>query len=194
VWSAVLASIFLAPGPALAQTEWQIRPFAGITFGGGTTLLADLDNATGSPNFVLGADVGLLGDILGIEADIGYAPGFFEGGGEELISESSLTTITGNVLVGLPRQTTQYTLRPYFVGGFGMMHARTFDSLLVLPLSLTRAVFDVGGGATGPLSDRTGLSWELRYFRNVGGGLRGQSSLPERLSFWRANMAVVFRY
>jgi hypothetical protein len=191
--NAVLALAFLVPASAHAQTEWQIRPFAGFTFGGGTTLL-DLDDATGGFNTVFGAGVALLGDVAGVEADIGYAPGFFEGGDARLVSSGSVTTITGNVILGPPRRVTEYTLRPYFVGGFGLVHVRTFDSLSVFSLSLTRPALDLGGGVTGALSDRTALSWELRYFRSVGGDLRGQSFGPEELSFWRANMAVVFRY
>jgi len=48
------------------------------------------------------------------------------------------------------------------------------------------------------LSNRFGLSWDARYFRSVGGGnSQGVSLSPdeasERLSFWRASMAFVFR-
>ena len=53
---------------------------------------------------------------------------FFRGGTRDLdfklVSKSSVLTFTGNVIVGLPRRATEYTLRPYFVGGFGLMRAR----------------------------------------------------------------------
>jgi hypothetical protein len=54
---------------------------------------------------------------------------------------------------------------------------------------------DIGGGATGFLSDRLGVSWELRHFRTIGrGGLSGTSVGPEQLAFWRATMAIAIRY
>jgi len=34
----------------------------------------------------------------------------------------------------------------------------------------------------------------VRHFRSVGGKARDLSIGRERLSFWRANMALVFRY
>ena len=53
---------------------------------------------------------------------------------------------------------------------------------------------DFGGGATGFLNDRVGLSWEVRHFRSFNGQAHGNSLGNEQLSFWRANMAVTFRY
>jgi hypothetical protein len=42
-----------------------------------------------------------------------------------------------------------------------------------------------------------GLSWDARYFRSVGGKLRGVSIDPEeaseQLSFWRVSVALVIR-
>ena len=184
--------MLVAPSPALADTEWQIRPFAGVTFGGGTTL-NDLDHASGKPNIVLGVSAGWLGDIVGVEADLGHAPGFFQTGNVHLVVSSRVTTLTGNVIVGLPRRATEYSLRPYFVGGLGVMVARAADSLNALPVEMTRPAFDLGGGVSGALSDRTGLSWELRYFRSVHGKVDPIGVGLERLSFWRANMTLVVR-
>ncbi|OFW19995.1 MAG: hypothetical protein A3H97_22540 [Acidobacteria bacterium RIFCSPLOWO2_02_FULL_65_29] len=189
----LLAAALVAPPPALGATEWQIRPFAGVTFGGGTTL-NDPDLAVGKPNLVLGVSGGLLGDIVGIEADVGHAPGFFQTGDGTLVSSSRVTTFTGNVIVGLPRRATEYSLRPYFVGGLGVMRAHAVDSLGdAVPVDMTRPAFDLGGGLGGALSNRTGLSWELRYFRSFRGKVDPLGVGLERLSFWRANMAVVIR-
>jgi hypothetical protein len=180
---------------AQAATEWQIRPFAGVTFGGGTTLL-DLESAAGHPHVVTGIGGALLGDVIGVDADLGYLPGFFENGNLHLVSRSSVITFTGNVVIGVPRHLTAYTLRPYVVGGFGLMHARIDDLQDLFPVRATLPAVDVGGGATGFLSNRIGLNWELRYFRSVSGSIdpRAISLLPEQLSFWRASMALVVRY
>lgn len=190
-----LALALLASSAAWASTEWQVRPFAGVTFGGGTTLY-DLDRVSGKPNVVVGVSGGLLGEVIGFEVDFGHAPGFFESGDQHLVTNSRVTTLTGNISLGMPRSATEYTLRPYFVGGFGFMHAHVDDLYSALPVAMTRPALNLGGGVSGALSDRTGLSWELRHFRSLGGDTdpRGQSIGSEKLSFWRANMALVIRY
>jgi hypothetical protein len=187
----VLAAVLLMPGTASA--EWQIRPFLGLTFGGGTTLV-DLEEAAGDPNFVYGGSVQWLGNIVGVEGDVGFGPGFFESGDQILVTDSEVMTVTGNVVITLPRRATEYTLRPYFAGGFGLMHVRKSDASQTFSTNNLAAI-NVGGGATGFVTDRVGLSWDLRYFRNVTGPELGAGETfgEARLSFWRATMAVVFR-
>ena len=190
-----LLTIALLLFPASAPLEWQIKPFLGVTFGGDTTFV-DLEQAAGHPNIVVGiSGLLLLGDVIGVEADLGHAPGFFQFGNQRLILRSSTTTLTGNVLVGPPRRMTEYTLRPYVVAGGGLMHVRIDDALSVYGAEYLPAM-DVGGGVTGFLSGRIGVNWDVRYFRSVGGtaGGRGLSFGAEQLSFWRANMALAIRY
>jgi hypothetical protein len=180
--------------PATARAEWQIKPFVGLTFGGGTTFV-DPEHAVGKPNPVFGVTGVLLGEVLGLDADFGRAPGFFQYGDQKLLLGSATNTLTGNVVIALPRRMTEYTLRPYFVAGAGLIHATIDGSFGAVKVSSTRPALDVGGGATGFLSKRVGVSWELRHFRSLGKGpLHGASIAGERLSFWRADMAVVIRY
>jgi len=193
----LLMLALLVPCSARASNEWQIRPFVGVTFHGGTTLgNLDLAGGAGDPHIVAGIGGALLGDVIGLEADFGHVPGFFGPGALHLVSQSGVTTFTGNVVIGIPRHMTTYTLRPYVVGGFGLVHASIDDLNDVFPVRKTLPAIDVGGGATGFLSNRIGLSWELRYFRSVGGSVDplAISPLPEQLSFWRASMALVIRY
>jgi hypothetical protein len=179
-----------------SRAEWQIRPFLGATFGGGTTFV--LTEPAGTSNVILGANGALLSNVFGVEVDFGYAPGFFESGDNPLVRVSRLTTLTGNVVITAPRRITEYTLGPYFVVGGGLMRLYGDDELGVFPLRRTLGAVDVGGGVTGNLSDQFGLNWDARYFRSVGGGVSGISVDPqdasERLSFWRASMALVLRY
>jgi len=186
----VFALLLLFPGAA--DAEWQIKPFLGITFGGSTTFV-DAEEAVGKPNGVFGATVVLLGNVLGVDGDVGTAPGFFQAGKEVVIS-SRVTTLTGNVVVAVPKRMAEYALRPYFVGGMGLMHVKNEGRQGALPVLRTLPAVDIGGGATGFLNERVGLNWEVRYFHSLGGDTRGNSFLPERLSFWRASMAVTFRY
>ncbi len=187
-----LTLLLLWPRPALA--EWQVKPFLGVTFGGQTTFV-DLEKAASRPNPVIGVSGVVLGEVLGFDADLGRAPGFFQRGGQGLVSASAVTTLTGNVIVAVPKRIARYTLRPYFVGGVGLMHVRIDGRLSGLQVASTLPAMDLGGGATGFLNDRMGLSWEVRHFRSVGRHPpRGASFGDERLSFWRANMDVVIRY
>jgi hypothetical protein len=194
-----LLALTLLLWPAQAFAEWQVRPFLGVSFRGDTTFV-DLTGAAGrpSPNVVIGGNGAFLGNVIGIEADFGYAPGFFQSGDENVVRGNSATTLTGNIIITLPRRVSEYTLGPYFVAGLGLMHARIDDALDVLSVARTLPAMDIGGGVTGYLSARFGLIWDARYFRNLGGQLSGISADPvdasEQLSFWRASMGLVIRY
>src|SRR5580765_4848569 len=125
VVAGVTLGLLLFRTPALAA-EWQLRPFAGATYGGdstflfvGPTLLAPNPN---HPHFTYGVSGLLLGEIFGVEADFGHTPGFFQASDAPRVIDSGVFTLTGNLVVAMPRHLTQYTLRPYLVGGAGMMH------------------------------------------------------------------------
>jgi hypothetical protein len=173
----------------------QIRPFIGATFGAGTTLL-DFGNVAGKANLVIGASAVFLGEMVGTEIEIADAPGFFDPDNNSLLRDSRVTTISGNVIVAAPRRMTEYSLRPYLLGGGGLMRIRTTTTLNVFDTSSVTPMLDVGVGVVGFLTNRTGVYWELRRFQSVGGdtGKVGLSWGDEHLSFWRATMGVAIRY
>ena len=76
------------------------------------------------------------------------------------------------------------------------MRSRIDDAKSLLSVSSSLAAWDMGVGVTGFLSDRFGVSWDVRYFRSVGGKDQGVglSTGLEQVSFWRANMALAIRY
>jgi hypothetical protein len=190
-----IACLMMCSGTAAA--EWQVQPFVGLTFHG-TTSFVDLENAAGDPNIAYGVRGVLLGEVFGIDADIGYAPGFFQSGKQPsvLTSSSSVTTVTGNVVIALPRRIAQYSLRPYFVGGGGLIRARSEDAFHALTISSNLAAIDVGGGVTGFLTNRVGVDWQVRRFSSLRGKTQfnGTTFAPAQLSFWRASMALALRY
>jgi hypothetical protein len=192
--SVLTVAVFLLSA-ATAAAEWHIKPFVGLTFGGGTTFV-DPERAVGAPNFVAGVTGGLQGEVFGIEGELGWAPGFFQARALELLLSSSVTTLTGNLVAALPQRIAEYTLRPYLVAGAGMMHVQTQGRLGALPVSSTLPTMDFGGGATGFFNERVGLNWEIRRFRSFArkGRTSGVSFGDEQLSFWRATMAVAIRY
>jgi hypothetical protein len=187
-------AILLFNASRASSAEWQIKPFVGVTYGGATTYF-DPEHAVGHPNPAIGVSGMLLGDIFGVEADFGHAPGFFQRDNQVLVSDSSATTLTGNIVVALPRRLAEYSLRPYFVGGAGFMAVRIDDALGNPFISRSLQAMDLGGGVTGFLTKRVGVSWDVRYFRSIDRTFEsGLSLASEQLSFWRANMAIAIRF
>lgn len=189
----LLVCALLVLQPATGWAEWQLKPFAGATFGGANTIL-DFDQVAGERKFVLGGSATWLGNFIGVEGDIATVPGFFQTVSQQSVLGSSVTMLTGNVVLTLPRKMTQYGLRPYFVGGGGLVRASIDHELALFDVQTSLRVIDVGGGVTGFLTDRVGLNWDVRYFRSVGGKEgTGLSFGKEQISFWRTTMGVAIR-
>ncbi len=189
------ALAFVVIGSTQAWAERQVKPFVGTSFRGGTTFI-DVENAAGQPSIVLGANGVLLGEVFGLDVDVGYSPGFFESSSHNLVLSSSVTTLSGGVILALPRRLAEVGLRPYLVGGGGLMRVRINQTFDMLRVARTLPAVNVGGGVTGFLTDRIGLNWEVRYFRNVGSDSSGSgvSFGREQISFWRGSMALAIRY
>lgn len=187
------AAIVGAPTQAWAA-DWQLRPFVGFTFAGDTTFV--LSDAASKPHATIGVNATWLGDIVGVDVDIARTGGFFQtGDAGELVIGSSVTTVTGNVVVGVPRRFTEYVLRPYVVAGGGVMRMRLEDVYEVFSFSQVRPTVDFGAGAVGFITNRVGVAWEVRRFQSIGAEQQiGLSLGDEKLSFWRATMAVAIRY
>jgi hypothetical protein len=158
--------------PRLAAAEWHFAPLVGLTFAGNTSLI-DPDRATDDTHMNFGGSVSLLGGgLFGIEGLVVFTPRFFKGD-PDLVKSSRSIAMMGNVVLTAPRQWTEYFLRPFVSGGLGLMHVgyeHRFEALD--PLSENIAGFNVGGGAVGFLTPRTGVRFDLRYYSN----LYGQSS------------------
>ena len=199
-WGTVRSTTVLTAGLLLMSTraetaDRQIRPLVGVTFGGGTTFV-DPESAVGTPNLAIGVSAVFLGEVFGAEVDVADAPGFFESGDKNLVHVSHVTTISGNVIVAAPHRLTEYSLRPYFVGGAGLMRVGTTTAFSVFDVSTVIAEVNAGVGAVAFLTNRIGVCWDIRRFQSVGTGTgtAGLSFGEERLSFWRAGMSVAIRY
>lgn len=189
-----LAAILTASTVSAADN--QVRPFFGGTFGGHTTFV-DPDHATDKLHPSVGVSFVTLGNVLGLDVDVADTPGFFQtGDSANLVLSSRVTTLTGNIVVAAPRSRTEYGLRPYIVGGAGLMRARSHDYFGSFEVSSILPAFDVGAGVLGFVTSRVGVGWEVRRFESLGrsSAERGITIGKERLSFWRASMAFVYRY
>ena len=191
--TALLSAILFAV-PRAVHADLLITPFAGGSFAPETTLLIPEEGA--GRKFTLGAAVVLLSDSLfGLEAEVGHTAGFFQGDDPlGLVLSSRVTTVTGNVILALPLAVTRESLRPYLVGGLGLMQARSKNAAGVFPLDKNFLAVDLGGGAIGFVTDRTGLRFDLRHIK-AASGADGPFARPgiSRLSFWRATVGIVLR-
>ena len=187
--------LFLWTSPATAHADWLITPFLGTSFAGKTTFLVFGEGA--GRRLTLGASVSLLGDgIFGLEAEIGHTARFFEGNDPlGLVLTSRVTTVSGNAIVTAPLALTRESLRPYFVGGIGLMQARSRHAAGLFPLDENLLAVNLGVGAIGFVTERTGLRFDVRHFRAL-----GTADAPlartgaSRLSLWRISVGVALRY
>jgi len=187
--------LLLAPAPARAQTDFLIVPFFGLKFGGQTSIAIG-EPTVGEKKLTFGVSTTVLGDkFLGVEADIEQTPQFFGPGLQRTVSSSGVTTLTGNVIVALPKAITQESLRPYVVAGVGLMHARLSTQVSLLDTKSNLLGLDIGGGVIGFVSPRAGARFELRHFKNLTDDATGAVTIGgTKLSFWRLTAGLVLRY
>jgi hypothetical protein len=198
--SACLAIVgALLSSPASAADK-QIKPFIAMSFGGRTTFV-DLENeqpvgggaAPLDRDLALGVGTAVLWDIVGLDVDFARQ----SRDNEAKALSNSITTLTGNIVLTLPHHLTEYSLRPYFVGGAGLMRRTVDDFFGAFPQSLNLAAIDLGGGVTGFVTNRVGVSWEVRRFQSFTRNPPPDEALTfgaGKLTFWRASMALVLRY
>lgn len=192
-----LLLLLLIPTSAHAQTDLLLIPFVGAKFAGQTTIVdpASPQQPGGAKKTTFGLSAAILGDgPLGIEADLGHTPHFFERGVGRLNAGSSVTTLTGSVIVAVPRTITRESLRPYLVAGVGLMHADLKTIGNVFNTNSNLVGLDVGGGAVGFLSPRAGARFELRHFKNLSQDTHAVTLGATKLSFWRLTAGVVLKY
>jgi hypothetical protein len=180
--------------PRAAAAEWHFTPMIGETFLGRTTII-DLEAATDKHHKNLAGSVVLLGKgVLGVEGLVVWTPGFFQTGNQDLIVKSRTLAVMGNIMVTAPRRWTEYTLRPFVSGGFGLLNASKTEVAAVFPTTLNMSGYNIGGGAIGFLSNRTGLRFEVRYFNNIGLSDTNAASIgPVNLRYMTASVGVVLR-
>jgi hypothetical protein len=191
----VLAALFLSAPAAEAHADWLITPFVGTTFGAETTMI-DPGGGASVKHWIFGGSGTFLSDqIFGVEADFAWVPGFFEGeDAQDLVRASRVTTLFGNIIAAVPLAVSRESLRPYIVGGLGLVHLSRNDPV-PLDTGGNSLGLQLGGGAVGLITERTGVRFDLRQIRTVGHVRNELTGVPgTRLSFWRATVGVTFRY
>jgi len=194
-----LSCLLLLAAARPASAEWHFTPMVGLTMFGNTSLV-DVEEATSKTHRQFGGAVSWLGGgLVGIEGLVIWTPGLFESDetsfpmNQELGRSSRSIVTMGNVVVTLPRKWTEYGLRPFFSGGLGLMHVSRED-LGIFPVKLNLTAFNVGGGAVGFFSPRTGVRFDVRYHSTLRRTDEGPVAIgPVHLRYLTASIGVVFR-
>jgi hypothetical protein len=190
--------------PHAAAAEWHITPTIGVTFAGRTTLI-DPQLAASKRHVNVGVAGSLLGaGVFGAETIVSITPGFFQTDRTPLDSAVARVEIDGsrsvswmaNAVLTTPRRWTEYSLRPFVSAGFGVLYAsqtpRAEDR--GLPVRATMAGFNLGGGAIGFLTRRTGVRFDLRYSSTLRGTDQGLMAIgPARLHYLTGSVGLVIR-
>ncbi len=200
--TASLVLLTTMAAPQKASADWLLTPFVGWNWGGAADLL-DLDDFDDEfeqkVNF--GASLAWMGaGIVGFEVDFGYTPNFFEntaGSGDFEFGDSNVTTLMGNVIVGIPvGGQSGVGFRPYAVGGVGLIKSRIGDAEDFFNVDANDWGFNVGAGTNFYVSDNFGIRGDVRYFRSLEDnepddefdiGLSG-------FRFWRGSVGATFRF
>lgn len=189
-WAVVIAV------PSAASAEWHFTPMVGYTFKGNTTLL-DFELAAGKVHKQVGGAVTLVGSgLFGVEAITVFTPSFFrnDAAPEILLEHGRSFALMGNVVLTAPKRWTEYSLRPFVSGGFGLLRASQVDLAGTLPVESNLGGFNIGVGAVGFLSQRTGLRFDLRYYSSLNRPDQGPVAFgPVHLSYMTASVGVVLR-
>ncbi len=185
--SVVLAALFCAP--SAARADILLTPFLGTTFGAGVP----------NEHLSFGGSLAFMGGgVVGFEVDFGYTPEFFAGDDQDfdLSSDSNITTLMGNLIIGVPIGGDDASVRPYVTGGGGLMRSSLSASDLFDNFSSNDFGVNVGGGAHVFVNDNVGFRGDVRYFRSVSdteGGDGIDFDFGE-LDFWRATGGVTFKF
>ena len=210
VVQAAVMLLFLGGVATPASADWLLTPYLGVVFGGSanTVDLDDFDDEFEQRLNFGGSAQWMGAGIVGFEIDYNLSPNFFQstGGGANFALfdlDSSMQTLMGNLVVGIPiGGTTGPGVRPYAVGGLGLMRANLsspadlFDDLSTNELGL-----NLGGGAHVFFNDNVGLRGDVRYFRGLQQGDEDSDSDDvfddfdlEDFDYWRATIGVTFRF
>jgi opacity protein-like surface antigen len=199
---ASLVLITTVAAPSKASADWLLTPFVGWNWGGTANLLEsdDFDDEF-EQKAMFGASLAWMGaGVFGFEVDFGFSPNFFEnttGSGDFEFADSNLTTVMGNLIIGVPIGGQHGVgFRPYAVGGVGLVKSRLGSSGDLFNVDSTDWGFNVGAGAMFFFSDNVGVRGDVRYFRS----LEDVEPIDDfnigfaNFRYWRGTLGVTIRF
>jgi opacity protein-like surface antigen len=185
----LVLALLLIPG--VARADWLLTPYGGMTFG---------KDAKNVEHFNWGVNAGWMGaGIVGWEVDFNHTPNFFEpkdsGGTTELFGSNNVTSLMGNVLIGVPVGGQRGGgIRPYASAGLGLLKQNVPGTSDFLDVSRNDWGFNIGFGAHVFASDHVGFRGDVRYLRSLE---NDEGTLNDfkagNFDFWRWTAGVTFR-
>jgi hypothetical protein len=142
--------------------------------------------------YTWGLSAGKIGTV-GFEMDFGMTKNFF-GGEEDETVDSNLITLTGNLLISVPIDRGGRGVRPYVVGGMGLIKTRVSGIGGIVDFSRNDLGMDLGFGAIGFLSSGFGIRGDFRYFRRMTKEEEGFGFEFGDISFWRVSIGAAVRF
>ena len=174
--SALAVILFLTSTAAPARADVTLTPFLGGLFKGQLP----------TKKATYGVSVAAMGKgIIGGEVDFSWAPKFVD----ETPTATAVreANFTGNLIVGIPVGGTHgASVRPYVVGGVGIIRATNKASDFGAKLTNNDFAYDLGGGVMGTINSHFGLRGDLRYFRTT--------SSTNQFKFWRGTGGIVLKF
>ena len=186
-----------------AAAEWHFTPFGGVTMLGNTSIF-DPEQGTGERHLHGGLGVAWLSrGIFGVEGTVTWTRDFFEArpsfsdfpevARTDFVTSSRTVSAMANVVVTLPQRWTEYALRPIVSGGVGLLHAHASSNQAVFPVNVNTSGFNIGGGAVGFLTQRTGVRFDVRYHSTLNRSGEAPSFGPVHLRYVTASIGLVLR-
>jgi len=189
------AMLVALAAPARAQDIFAV-PFAGVKFGGATSIF-DLEFAADKKTFTMGASLVVLGNgVFGYEADFGYMPNFFKNAESPPVYKpgSYVIDLSGAAILALPEGVTGGGLRPYAVVGVGLVNAQAADVLEIFQIRRTVPAFKLGIGAQALLlTNNVGIRFDLRHVRSFTGDDGSLARVGRRISYSRFTIGLLLR-
>ena len=193
------ASVFIitAAAPRQAAADWLFTPFIGSTFGGSANVGGEGEAFKNDFERKLNWGASLTGGgPVGFEVDFSYSPNFFgvsdTSSGINFTGDGNVTTLTGNLRIGA----SAGPVRPYVVGGGGLIRSKVDDPAQFFSNPSTSDVgIDLGGGVIGFFSDNVGIRGDLRYFRSLQNkDVNGVDLALGDFRFWRGTVGITFKF
>jgi opacity protein-like surface antigen len=190
----LLSFVIFTLTPTAAGADGLLVPFMGVNFAGDSG--KELEDAIDASRFNYGVSFAFMGGgVVGIEADIGYSPDFF---GKTDVGGSSLLTITGNIMFGVPFGGQKgFGIRPYGLAGLGLIRPQVDAFGDLQELDENEFAWDFGGGVMFFFGTKVGLRADLRYFRTFGDvdfGLQDLLDDSDKVDFARASAGLILRF
>lgn len=183
------------PASGRAQDLFAV-PYMGMKFGGATSIV-DLELAADKRALTMGGSLIFLRDgLLGYELDFGYTPGYFERDEAlPLVKPGSYAIdLSGGVILALPAAVTRGGLRPYVVGGLGLINAQAADVLEIFIVRRTVPAFKLGAGVQAfLLTNNVGIRLDVRHVRSLLNDDGSLAHVGRRISYTRMTLGLLLR-